>query len=856
MILKSLELFVILRCVVLVCGLSLASDVTSECFGDSVEAIRPETESENPRSQEADDRDKWRDALIKRLREVDLGEFEHHAFRASDHQLRLAEMLVGRLPEQDFATGGDEVDFFDIYGLKNAGKPAAAVDWLATSEDPLVREKSSYGAFVFAIPLAAAYWRTGDIEYMQKWFSIVADFARHQRRAVEAVPVEKRRTENAPWVVGAQSCLHQGDRVRNLVRCLAVFAKSLPAATDRSKPDWPHVLGPLATTAAPDAVSLIPLDDLAAIVDSLTNDHPNQLLDFYYKPGAWPNQRSGGLTALLMLGCCFPDAAGMGDVSRKAGEAMEEYLGSSFQKDGGMLEQSLNYNMNEYVRLREIGRMLRINPPTWMPLLAERIRSFHRLVIGISTPMQELPVIGNNTSNPPAAWGSEDIRRAWFQRESQSSPRINTRGCDFSSVAFPFSGYYVQRRDWRWDSPYLFLTNPRPACGHHSMDNLAVELHAYGRPLLVRGGPPPYGIMYLPADRRADLAKISEYFDEPSSYKLNTVVVDGRSQARSAKWADAAYEQPVDGRWHATGAFDLVDGRYDLGYGSRVDPSSVDFSVTHFRRVIHVRSLSCWILTDTMLCRDDREHEFTQIWKFPPLQGLSDSNRVAVCGFKPEQVQYGDRTIRTVDPLGPNLALYHFADVPLIYSKYFGETSPYRGWYAKSLGDLLPSVDMHATWRARGVSIITTLLWPTQVGSPPIRAMAHGSAERSQALTTFTATLKDGTTLAFAESAAGPRRLSAAGIQTTGEMLLVTRQGRIVRGLVLGCTEWTDGRFRIRPEQPDFEFVCRVDGGYELVAPIGRPLEFRWIKTSEGLRPDYHESAEPPAAIAYPPAAR
>jgi hypothetical protein len=844
MISKSLGLFFVLSLVVLLSSLSLSSGLEPETGSDSGEPVRRETGSEGSQSRDTNALKVWRAALIQHLRGVDLGEFEHHMFRASDHQLRRAEMLAGRLSEKEFAADDQGADFFDIYGLKNAGQPAVSVDWLATSEDPLVREKSGYGAFVFAIPLAAAYWKTGDADYMRKWFSIVADFARFQRKAVEAIPVEKRRMENAPWVVGALPCLHQGDRVRNLIRCLAVFAKSLPAKTDGSKPDWPHVLGPLGTPAAPDAVALIPIEDLVAIVDSLTKDHPKQLLDFYYKPGAWPNQRSGGLEALLMLGCCFPDAAGMSDVSRKAGEAMEEYLSSSFQKDGGMLEQSLNYNMNEYVKMREIGRMLRSNPPQWMPLLAERVKNFHRLLVGISTPMHELPVIGNNTSNPPGAWVSEDVRRAWFQKQAQSSPRINTRGCDFSSVAFPYSGYYAQRRDWKWDSPYLFLTNPRPSRGHHSMDNLAVELHAYGRPLLVRGGPPPYGLMYLPAERRSDFAKIAEYFDEPSSYKLNTVVVDGRSQARSAKWADAAYEQPVDGRWHSTDAFDLVDGRYDLGYGFREDPASVDFSVCHYRRVIHVRSLSCWILTDTMLGRDERDHEFTQIWKFPPHQGLNNSNRVAVCGFTPDQVQFGDRTIRTVDPLGPNLTIHHFTAVPLVYSKHVGETSPYRGWYARSLGDLLPSVDMHATWRARDVSTVTTLLWPTRAGSPPIRVIKDGSAEQAKALTAFTAVLKDGTTLAFAESGTGPRQLEAAGIQTNAEMLLVTRQGRTVRGLALGCSEWTDGRFRIRSEQPDFEFVCRPDGGYDAVAPIERPLGFQWIETSNGFRPDYRESAK------------
>jgi hypothetical protein len=783
--------------------------------------------------------ERWRDRLIQRLREADLGEFDHHMFRASDPQRRLADILTGKLSEQESMASDTVAEFVDIYGLQNAGKPNATVDWLATSEDPVVRERSSYGTFAFAIPLTAAYWKTGDVAYMRKWFAIATDFARHQRKVVEAIPAANRRMENAPWVVQTLACLHQGDRVRNLIRCLAVFAKSLPAAADGSRPDWEQILGPVASPASPESVALIPARDLAAIVDSLTQDHPHQLMDFYLRPGAVPNQRSGGLHALLMLGCCFPDAEGMEEVSRKAGEAMKEHLASTFHDDGGMLERSLNYNMGEYVRLRQVGRMLRSNPPPWMSLLVDRMKNFHRLLVGISTPLQELPVVGNNSSNPPPAWTSEKIRRAWFDERARQSPRITSRSCDFTSIAFPFSGYYVQRRAWEWDSPYLFMTNSRPSGGHQSMDNLAIELHAYGRAFLVRGGPPPYGLMYLPADRRADIAKIEAYFNEHSSQKLNTVLVDGRSQARSSKLADASGKKPVVGRWHATDAFDLVDGRYDLGYGSHEEPSSADFSVAHQRRIIHVRSLACWILTDTMTCRDDKNHDFTQIWKFSPPQGQADAKHGALCGFKAEQVQAADRVIQTLDPSGPNLALYQFGNVSLTYSKYFGETNPYRGWYARTIGDLTPSVDIHATWRAQGVSTVATLLWPTPSGSPPIRSIDNGGGSRSQAVTGFTALLKDGSTLGFAESAAERRQLDVAGIQTTAEMLVVTRQGRNVRGLVLGCTDWTDGRYRSRPKQTDFEFVCRDDGGFDVVATISTPRGFRWSQTSRGTRPDY-----------------
>lgn len=784
---------------------------------------------------------RWRATVVNRLRAADIGAFEYHAYLLSDRQLRLAEMLSGRLAESQYATQENGPDFFDLYGFSKAAGGTDVIDWTATSSDPTVLEKSQYGTFSFSLPLAAAYWKTGDPIYLKAWFAIAGDFARNQQRQVLALPVTKRRMDNAPWVVGGLSALHQGARSIAMLRCLAAFAKSLPAEPDGGKPAWPQVLRPLDSPAKPEALRLIPAEDLDAIVHSLAVEHPKLLLESYYEPGAVPNQRFEGLAALVMLAEIFPDAEGMAEVERKTNEAMTEYVTNAFNRDGGMVEPSLNYNIGQAERFRQLGKLLHRHPPSWLPLLGERLIGFQRLLVGISTPMQELPVIGNNTSSPPAAWKGEDVRRTWFGRPRPAGVRVDPSGLGFTSVAFPYSGYYAQRRDWAWDSPYLFMTNVRPTRGHQAMDNLAIEIHAYGRPLLVQGGPPPYGLKFLPPDRRADAAKIEAYFNEESSYKFNTVIVDGYSQTRTAKAGVTPHEQPVPGRWHASAAFDLMDGKYALGYGIRANSARVDFSISHQRRVIHVRDLSCWVITDTMHAQDDQEHEYTQIWKFPPWRGSDDGHNVPVCGFTPDQVRFGDGSIRTVDPAGPNLWLYQFSNQPLTYTKRVGETDPYRGWYARFLGDLIPAVDMHSTWQARGTSVVTTLLWPTQAGAPPIKSFGDGGAEPVQAATAFSAVLRDGVTLAFAESAAGPRRLEAVGISVTGEMLLVTRHGRSVKGLVLGCTEWTDGRMRISPPEPDFEFVCRPEGGFDVVAPIQTPRGFHWENTGKGTVPSYSE---------------
>lgn len=784
-----------------------------------------------------------RDEIINRLRTADLGSFEYHDYLLGERQARLADMLAGRLAEADYAAQENGPDFFDLYGFRNVSDGANRIDWTATTSDPTSLEKSQYGTFGFSLPLAAAYWKTGDPIYLKTWFAITGDFARNQQRQVLATPVSKRRMDNAPWVVGGLSALHQGQRSIAMLRCLAAFAKSLPAESDGGKPAWPQVLQPLDSPAQPEALALISAEDLDAIVQSLAVEHPKLLLESFYEPGAVPNQRFEGLAALVMLAAIFPDAEGMPEVARKTNEAMTEYVTNGFNRDGGMVEPSLNYNIMQAERYRQLGKLLRRDPPPWLPVLGERLIGFQRLLVGISTPMQELPVIGNNRPNPPAAWKGEDVREAWLGRRRPEGVRVDASALGFTSIAFPYSGYYAHRRDWAWDSPYLFMTNVRPTRGHQAMDNLAIEVHAYGRPLLVQGGPPPYGLKFLAPDKRADAAKIEAYFNEESSYKFNTVIVDGYSQTRTAKAGVTPSEQPVAGRWHASPAFDLMDGKYALGYGIRANSARVDFSISHQRRVIHVRNLSCWVITDTMHAQDDQEHEYTQIWKFPPLRGTDDAHNTPVCGFTPEQVTFREKSIRTMDPAGPNLWLYQFGNLPLTYTKHVGETNPYRGWYARFLGDLVPAVDMHATWRGRGRSVVTTLLWPTPDGTPPpIKSFSTKGADAVPEVSAFTAALQDGTALGFAESANGPRQLEACGIRIQGESILAVRLGDEVRGVVLGCAEMDDGRNVLTPTRPDFEFRVGPTNGIEQVAPVELPTGFHWATTAGLYSPVYGPS--------------
>jgi len=790
----------------------------------------------------ADDRGRaleaWRDAVVNRLRRSDLGHFDYHDVLITDASIRSADLFVGRTGVPP-STTADNRAFVDLYGISGPPNSPPSIDWTATASEALLRERSAYGTFGFSLPLVAAYWSTRDGIYLRKWLDIVGDFARNQKRAVERLPVADRRMENAPWIKHAVSCLHQADRTIVILRSLAALAKSLPSADGTPQPKWGDSLRPLLSDADPTATAAIPAGDLAAIALSLTDDHTPLLLDAYEEPGELPNQRLNGLTSLLLTTHLFPEISGMRDIERRAGASLMNYLEETFYEDGGMLEQSLNYNLGDLEKLRQLRLLMGSTGAEWLPMLTKRIRDFLLLLEAIRTPAQELPIIGNNDSNPPPLWTSQTLRDKWFAAKDLQNPRGLRPTVAPGSCAFPYSGYYVQRRDATWDSPYLFFMNARPATGHHAMDNLAIEVHAFGRPLLVRAGPPFYSPKFLPPDRRPDATEIEEYFGEPSSYKVNTVIVDGKSQCRSGPPATSASASPIAERWHSSDAFDLVEGTYSLGYGE-ARPGTVadgDRSVTHRRRVIFVRRLGAWLVADTMAAADGRPHDYARVWKFPPRLTGSSAGNTPVHGFSASEVVLDGRGIHTADPQGPNLWIFQAGNQPMSHVRFYGNRHPYRGWYARYLGDVTPAVDVHSQWTATGTSTQVAILWPRRDATPPpVTRITRPSDDGDTGPLHVTVMLAGGEYLAYSESQGDRLALTSGPVRCKSEMLLTVGRGAQGIGLAIGADVPSANAAHTPSgsEPHDVEFTFR-EGDLRPTALIQRANCFRWSPSPTGL---------------------
>ena len=774
----------------------------------------------------------WRNYKIDSLRKANLGEFGWHGDQLNGKRLRTAELLVERITKDNSPKDPTDVSMY-LLGL--AGRPDRPLHsaWLA--KDQQGQFSDYYRNFFFANPLAVRYWQSGDEIYLKKWFQVTADFACNQKRAVDALDAKTRISVPCNWSTNAQAALSQGDRVFSIIRSLGVLCKSLPKSGRPAA--WDDVYKPMMEPRSQNSGDLIPSAELAQIALSLVRDHPPALLERYQKAKAVPNQRRNGLAAVLLIATQFPEFTASRDLLKNAAAGMTDYLQGAFHGDGGMLEQSFNYNLGDAGSLGQMSNWVQPLLPELARLLQERQTGYYRVVAALATPLARLPAMSSySLVNSPAIWTDANLREKWLADQIKGIPGVtdplvgqlsgqfidhpSQPAPSFASVAFPYSGYYVQRRDWRWDSPYLFLQGCRPGRGHKNMGHNAIQVIAYGRPLLVSAGVPVYNASQLPEAMRPDFVAINRLLGEDTSLKVNTVMVDGKSQNADVPVAQNAQSTPIDLRWHTSGQFDFVEGFYDLGYPKP--------GIDHRREIIFVRNPGFWIVTDVLTNRDKAKHEFTQIWNFPPyLDGPKDH----LSGFKKEEVVTvpASRQLHTADPNGPNVWLYHFGASSLDYIQHHGEKNPYLGWYATGFGHLTPAPSVMVNWQSPSHSVLVTVIWPTANGAPTGVQSQNLSPRDDPSQAGLSLKLPDGTLVNY-QAAHDPRPLGAGSLRMEATALLTVKSTNgVMHGLVLG-------RKGLSPA--DFEFTQSGNSVTNLV-PMQIPQGFQWQKAAEGFKPVY-----------------
>ncbi len=656
----------------------------------------------------------WRDTVVNRLRRMNLGQFNWHSNCQNGYYINFAKMLVENISPATYAAGSTSYD--DYYGITNSPyKTPKDVNWMANPPTGVSDNDGDIADWMMFITLPATYHKMFDTIYLKKYLQVSSDFSVRQKTLLSALSAADQKLHSPNYSLGAQEVLWQGDRVANIVKCLGVLAKNLPGESKISL--WDGVISTARAKVTTQNTKVISAKQLSNIAAELVGDNPDLLLSVYRYAGKVPNQRFNGLYSLMMLCFAFPEFKSMAAVESETIAGLSDYMTTMCAKDGGFLEQSFNYNQSDATKMSDLVDLAASAGRSAMPvitLISNGVDNFNRMLWALKSPLMAPPLVGNCAhSGATDVWTSTTIASTYKKTISASSDILSQQivnafngkspAPSFTSIQFPYSGYYVQRQGWTIDDSYLFFMAGRPARGHKFGDNNSIQVVAFGRELLATDGPPDY-FGSLPSDQ-------ATYLSENSSLKANTVIVDGKSQNKNS-YLNAQAGTPISTRFYNSATEDFVEGTFDKGYCTINATSASVTDVTHSRQVIFLKEAGFWIVTDFMNNSGTTSHTYSQVWNFEPsLPGAK------IYGFSNAQVSADatNKRVLTTDATGPNIRLQNFGKVAgLTYTKYYHQDNPAMGWYAPSISVDTPAVDVHVSWTGAGNQAFGTIIMPAK----------------------------------------------------------------------------------------------------------------------------------------------
>lgn len=543
--------------------------------------------------------------------------------------------------------------------------------------------------------------------------------------------------------------------------------------------------------------------------------------------------------------------------------------------DGGDLEQSFNYNAGLFAASESIAELFHGREKT------ELVEQLHqagirrkRLFSSLRLASGTMPSVGNNsygrdlleTNQPGDTFYDPLTAKLLDCMLYENKQQLGVPA--YTSVAFPYSGYYLMRNGWNADSSALFFKSSRPGAGHNHPDNNGIELTAYGRHLLVDRESPPYSVDHLPDEQKKDYLWVMEYKGEHSRWTANNLLIDGCGQLPGLH--NTGYESTIPNQpWFHSDSFDFVQGHWTRTFENAKPLAAEEFSAhaekygateaeitvqlaavkqhnaephqkfdaTHTRQVIYLRAVNAWIVTDWAQ-REDRQPaaSLTQLWKMPapdlkPNRSYAEKDNKQHPlrpGFSKEHVTTDNQAQRvlTVHPNNTNLAILHAVPGTVKYTSYFGDKYPWRGWANASpsmVSGYVPAVDLHATFAADGP--IVTVLVPIPQGQTYEQRVSAFAKEFKDGQTRIDLTFADGTRVEYvvAKQAAD---LTADNTTVNAEGLLVMNRNGSTEGLALIRTGGSSA------------FIIK-NGKKQRTADISVPATFAWRETAAGLTPAY-----------------
>ncbi|MBT7303376.1 MAG: hypothetical protein HN849_27855, partial [Victivallales bacterium] len=539
--------------------------------GDKVEALRV-----------------WRDLVVARMRRLDYHEYYQHEYSRHPRQVGIADMLAGVVSREDYLKDASATGFLDIFGMAGTPDRSHQTNWFAQPEDvkdwgnaeinawslAKKRSKIGYGCMHFGRSFVARFWETGNPAYRDKAIQLMDDLVvNHHRLFWEAYArgeVHTRNRETAQlyytdWRHNINA-LDTAVRARNFV----VFQAGLAKCLGEGKPtDWASILHPVTGAVSREQMAALPADQMANIAISLVENHGPKVIRFVSGPCV-PNQRLTSLKTLLTVASTYPNFRHTPELLAAFRTHLDTVLADNYLPDGGNLEQSFNYNHGELRELAVILDFFGDDLPPFAEKLRERIAARRAIDDGLRTPLGGLPQVGNYsdfTGTGKDTWSTPEAIDAYREYRQKAGKLPQPAPQRYLSKGYPYSGYYAMRGGWEITDSYLFFMAGRPQSGHYMHDSNSVQITAHGRHFVVCDGAPTYGFRHTPeAEYAADAV------DEHCGWKANTVLVDGKCQARDTKRYSRAPQTPVALRWHTSKQFDLIENLCDRGFWQMQKP--------------------------------------------------------------------------------------------------------------------------------------------------------------------------------------------------------------------------------------------------------------------------------------------
>ena len=692
------------------------------------------------------------------------------------------------------------------------------------------RSKIGYGCLHFGRSFVARFWETRNPVYRDKIMELMDDYVvNHRRLFWEAYARGEVHTRNrdvgnlyyTDWRHNVNA-LDTAVRARNFVVFQAGLAKCLG---DDKPAEWATVLAPVDANLSRSQAAALPADLMADIAISLVEDHGPKVIRFV-SGTCVPNQRLAGLKTLLCLSSTYPNFRHTPPLLTAFRINIDKVLADNYLPDGGNLEQSFNYNHGELRELELVLSSFGADTPPFAEALRQRVRARRAMDDGLRTPLGGLPQVGNHssfTSTGKDVWSSPQALAKYRVYREKQGQLAQPEPQPYLSKGYQYSGYYAMRGGWDMTDPYLFFMAGRPQSGHFMHDANSIQVTAHGRNLIVCDGAPTYGFRHTPEAEFAAFA-----VDEHCGWKANSVMVDGKCQARDAKRYSRAPQTPVRCRWRTSARFDVVENLCDRGYWQAQEPhGNPDHSVAHRRSVVFLRSPGLWLVEDRLINRDDAPHTYAQVWNFPPkLESAEDYARRHIDGFGPDQFELQPELKRfaTADPTGPNIEFFHVTPGPVLYRQYYGDKEALKGWFAPGLGSVRAAPDVHVEWRSTDSDRLVTLLVPrAKDGTSPIADLERLSGDGWFGVDCG---LRDGGRLSYrtAETAC---ELSIGNVSATAASLLVhvppAAATEEAAGVVSGARGLAVAQKAVPLDDECAEFALRGDDTIEVVAiPLQR----------------------------------